>query len=218
MSDIPIEENDQKKNNLNGVINFYKYIYCKIEDVDELYDFDTIQHHNESYLTKEYIIKGYDIIVIQPHSFSDGDSVYSFPDMENYSNLIYCRNKIKINNNHYSLESSLIAFIDLGNDDYSDENSNVYNIDNPYTVLAEACGFTCNDKKYIYDSHNILSEDDWHKKKIENYKTKANNLNGDSIHIRFNSLIYVNSDHTDHKGGGYKKELKEFLSLLNKIK
>jgi hypothetical protein len=63
------------------------------------------------------------------------------------------------------------------------------------------CGITCNGKRYIYDSNNYLSEDDWPKGDLTNYfnlirKSKPGyQCVG---FISFDTLIYVRQDYNNN--------------------
>ena len=56
------------------------------------------------------------------------------------------------------------------------------------------CGITCNNKRYVYDSNNYLTEDDWSLGSVPNY---SNVIKTAYTCLRYNgpsSLIYVRSD------------------------
>ena len=92
-------------------------------------------------------------------------------------------------------------------------NNTKYNLESAAIELPNhaICGITCNGKRYIYDSNNILTEDNWHNGCLTNYY-KEHQLKFestvDNVHYKdgiqfqgFSYVIYVKADYNTQSGG-----------------
>jgi hypothetical protein len=82
-------------------------------------------------------------------------------------------------------------------------NSVLYTLASSTILLSNhaICGINCDGKKYIYDSNNILSEDNWHDGSIINYQNMRNNESIDKIKFyAMASVIYIRDDYPESEG------------------
>jgi hypothetical protein len=151
-------------------------------------------------------------------------------------NVKYAVDEIIINGYKYKLEVSLIGLENKISKNKKKLNENCNKIKN---IRQEdinnsgghaICGISCNNKKYVYDSNNFISDDNWNKGNIDKYyniliENCANYYYYD--YVGLTDLIYIREDYPfdnsvvypyNNINGGGRKEVKSLINMLDFMK